>query len=70
MICDPFDGNRGHLTPQPCEGAARGAQTSRRARPDHPEWAQAQGLIAWLHLPDAPNRVPPTSSERSSQDLS
>jgi hypothetical protein len=26
------------------------SKTSRRARPDHLEWAQARGLDAWLHL--------------------
>jgi hypothetical protein len=34
----------------PAEGRRRGIQTSRRARPDRLEWAQAQGLDARLHL--------------------
>jgi hypothetical protein len=59
MIHDPFDGSHRHLTPPPCEGAARGAQTSRRARPNRPKWAQARGLIARLHLLDAPNHIFP-----------
>jgi hypothetical protein len=59
MIRDPFDGSRGHLTPPPCEGAVRDAQTSRRACPDRPDWAQPRGLIAQLHLLDAPNRIFP-----------
>jgi hypothetical protein len=32
------------------KGRRRGTQTSRRARPDRLEWAQAWGLEAWLHL--------------------
>jgi hypothetical protein len=56
MIRDPFDGSRGHLTPTPGKGAARGAQTSQRAHPDRPNWVQARGLVARLHLLDVPDR--------------
>jgi hypothetical protein len=56
MIRDLFDGSRGHLTPPSREGATRGARTSRRAHHNHPEWAQASGLVAWLHLLDVPDR--------------
>jgi hypothetical protein len=34
----------------PVKGRRRGVQTSRRARPDRLEWAQARGLDAQLHL--------------------
>jgi hypothetical protein len=35
---------------RPAEGRRRGVQTSRRAHPDHLEWAQARGLDTRLHL--------------------
>jgi hypothetical protein len=54
MIHDSFDGSRGHLTPLSCEGAARGALTSRRAQPDCPEWPRlggsSHGYVSWACL--------------------
>jgi hypothetical protein len=55
MIRDPFDGSRGHLTPTPYEGAAKGRTDKSRPHPDRLEWAQARGLVALLHLLDVPD---------------
>jgi hypothetical protein len=41
---------------RPAKGQRRGAQTSQRARPNRPEWAQAQGLVERPHLLDVPDR--------------
>jgi hypothetical protein len=56
MICDLFDGSRGHLTPPPCEGVAKGRTDKSKSYPRSPEWAQARGLDAWLHLLDMSGR--------------
>jgi hypothetical protein len=54
MIRDPHDGSPGHLTPSALRKGGEGAcaQTSRRARPDRLERAQARGLNTRLHLLD------------------
>jgi hypothetical protein len=43
MTHGPFDGKHGPPHPSPCKRAAKGARTSRRARPDRPTRAQAWG---------------------------